>query len=123
MFGKLNTKGSMSISNSVSQELNIEIADSTCLIAEQVYKANPKKPANSRVNTMSRIAVSVYLTELNNNIHDIAKYLGKHRTSVMHYLKTHPDRLKYDSEYRNLHVLFLQRIESNEYSKQMDRFL
>ena len=105
------------------QELDIEIADITCLIAEQVYNANPKVPTNSRINTMARIAVSIHLLKLKVNTVDIAKHLGKHRTSVLHYVKTHPDRMKYDSEYRKLHELFLQSIENNEYSVQMSKFL
>ena len=106
-----------------NQKLNIEIADSTCSIAEQVYNTNPKTPNNTRVNTMARIAVSIHLLKLKVNTVDIAKHLGKHRTSVLHYQKTHPDRMKYDSEYRKLHELFLQSIENNEYSVQMSKFL
>lgn len=106
----MNNKDSMS--KIVSPKLDIEIADSACLIAEQVYKANPKEPTNSRINTMSRIAVSIYLRQLKIQVVDIANYLGKHRTSVLHYVKTHPDRLKFDPEYRNMHFLFLKSIEN-----------
>jgi hypothetical protein len=106
-----------------NQELDIEIAETTCLIAEQVYNTNPKTPNNTRINTMARIAVSIHLLKLKVNTVDIAKHLGKDRTSILHYVKTHPDRLKYDSEYKKLHELFLQSIENNEYSVQMSKFL
>jgi IS30 family transposase len=90
-------------------------------IAKQVYNADPMIKTGNRMNVFARTAISVQLLANGEKNQYIGDFLNKDHSTIIHIVKQHPDRLKYDQEYKELYFKFLAEIGKSANHEQLTR--
>lgn len=88
------------------QLLNQDRADYVLYNASKVYNTNPLLKTKKRYAVWCRIAISRILRNEGNTLNSIGAFIKKDHPTVLHYLKSHDDFLKYDKEYKMLFTKF-----------------
>lgn len=79
-------------------------------MAKKVYGIDPMVSNRQRAAILARTAISVQLLESKETYYKIGAFFKKDHSTIIHIVKQHSDRLKYDKEYKELYHNFLLEI-------------